>query len=441
MKQSSTVRYMFSSFGSNMVVGGSGFVVSLILARVLGPEGKGEITAIILWSTVLAYFFSFGFFEGNVYQAARNPQLSARLLANSLSMALAVIPAAVLVGWIGLPLFLHSNSNSAVLFAGRVGLLAIPLLLLQEFSNGLLRGWQLINQYNIVNILQKTLFLSGIVVAVLVFSLSLGTAVLIWVLSIVVSSASALVFSARANPLSLKGDWRALYGTFLYGLKSYPGLVSEWVNLRLGQVLIAALFAASSLGVYSVAVSLSESLWLAAFAVAAVVFPVASASGKREAEDLTARAARITLILLVGLAIPIFVFAPWIVEVLLGSQFHESIGLLRILLPGAVAFGVGRVIASGLKATNRPLRASMAQMSALVTAAVLTPVLILTFGILGVAVASSVGYGVYFAMNSYYFLVDSPISVRELAVLSLGDIRALKDSFISFAVVKSGRYK
>ena len=55
--ETKVTRHIFSSFIANFIVGGSGFLLSIIFARVLGPEGKGYITAIILWPTVLVSIF------------------------------------------------------------------------------------------------------------------------------------------------------------------------------------------------------------------------------------------------------------------------------------------------------------------------------------------------------------------------------------------------
>ena len=429
---SRTVRYIFSTFGTNIVVGGSGFVISLILARVLGPTGKGQITAIILLPMVLSALFAFGFMQGNVYQGAKNPKETSKLITNSIFMVIAVAPLALIAGWYSLPLFLHTR-NATTLIAGRVALLAIPLLLFQGFINGLLRGWQKIDQFNLVTIIRKLTFLLFLAALVLFFNTSLTLIALTWIIAISLSSFLAFGFALKGNSYKFLGDKRLIYKTISYGLKSYLGSLSSWGNLRIDQLLIAALFTASSLGIYSVAVTMSESLWLAAFAVAAVVFPVASGLTESEADKLTAKASRVTFSLLMAVAVPLFILAPQVTILLFGKQFQRSALLLRILLPGTVAFGVGKVLTSGLMGTNQPFKFSIAQMVALISTIIFAPPLIFFYGAIGAAVASNIAYGLFLITGIYYFLKSSRLSLREISLVGKSDLLALKDTVRSLA--------
>lgn len=418
---------MLTSFGSNIVLGGSSFIISLILARVLGPEGKGLITALILWPTLLFYVCSFGFDESNLYQAAQDQGAGSTLIANSLLMLAIVTPLALAVGLIGLPLFVHSENATWRVDIGRVALLGIPLLVFQGFASGLLRGWQRIDQFNIVVIVGRAYYLLAIVFAVFFFSLSVRTTLLIWVSSLLISSSIAFIFLLRTRAISLKVDRNLLEKTLAYGIRTYPGVVGEWINMRLGQLLVAAMLSAAALGIYSIAVMVSESLWLASYAMAAVVFPVASSRSAEDAAELTARAARVAVALLLAGAVLLFVFSAQLIAFLVGSLFAEAIPLLRFLVPGAVLSGIGRVVSAGLKGTNRPLEASRAQVLGLLSALVVTPPLVFGYGLVGAVVASNIGYSVYFAANTYFFVKGSDISLSKLYILRKGDLLGLKN--------------
>ena len=421
-------RYVFSTFISNLVVGGSGFILSIIIARALGPEGKGYITAIILWPTVLASICSFGYAHANIYQAANHRIDASKLVTNSFLMFFIIAPFAVLIGWLGLPLFFKST-NAALLQASRISLIAIPILLLQSFMYGLLRGWQKMDHFNFLKILDKVVLLLMLFALILFQNIALKEITIAWILISLSITTISVIFVFRNQTIKLSGDKRLFIDTVKYGLKSYLGSISEWGNLRLDQLIMAALFTAASLGIYSVAVTVTESLLLVAFAFSMVVFPVTSALSEKDAANLTAKASRITLFVLLGVAIIIFLIAPKLVVLLFGPKFVDVILLTKILLPGVIAFGVGRVVVSGLMGINQPLKASITQISALVATIMFAPPLIIFYGAIGAAIASNVAYGVYLLAGLVYFNKYNQLSYKDVLIVRKSDFDLVKKIF------------
>ena len=422
--QPRATRYIFSTFITNLILGGSGFILSVIFARTLGPEGKGYITAIILWPTVLVSFCSFGYMHANIYQAANNRLSASKLVTNSFYMFLAVTPFALAIGWLGLPIFFKS-SNIVFLQASKIGLFAIPVLLLQGFMFGLLRGWQNIDHFNFLKAMEKAVFLLALIVLVIFRDVSLKFITLAWIVILMLTTFTALSLVFKGKMIKFIGDKKLFIKTIKYGLKSYLGSISEWGNLRLDQLLMAVLFTASGLGIYSVAVTMTESLWLLAFAFSAVVFPTTSAMSEDDAVRLTAKASRVAFLMLSGLGIVIFLVAPNLVSFLFGPKFVASELLIKILLPGGIAFGVGRIITSGLMGINQPLKASIVQVSALVTTVLLAPPLIIAYGAIGAAIASNIAYGIYFLTGLYYFLKNSGLSLKDVLLVRKSDFAVI----------------
>ncbi len=65
-------------------------VSSVFLSRAFGPNGRGEVTAVLLWPLMFLYLFSFGLPDTVVYFAAAHGEDIGKALANSL-IATAVI--------------------------------------------------------------------------------------------------------------------------------------------------------------------------------------------------------------------------------------------------------------------------------------------------------------------------------------------------------------
>lgn len=431
--QTRVTRYIFSTFITNLILGGSGFILAVIFARVLGPEGKGYITAIILWPTVLASIFSFGYVHANTYQAANNRLSGSKLVTNSFIMFLAVTPLALIIGWLGLPIFFKST-NIALLQASKIGLLAIPLLLLQGFLSGLLVGWNKIDHRNILRIIEKVGLLLVILGLIFLQNISLKVFVVALIIICLMTTIVALYFVLRSQVTKFIGDRKLFSQTIKYGLKSYLGSIGEWGNLRLDQLMMAALFTASSLGIYSVAVTITEALWLLAFAVSMVVFPATSALSEDDAVQLTAKASRVTFFMLLGLGVFIFLIAPKLVSFVFGPKFIAAGTLIKVLLPGGIAFGLGRVIASGLMGINQPSKASISQITALVSTIFFAPPLIIFYGAIGAAIASDIAYGTYLSIALYYFLKKSRLSLKDVFIVRRSDFDVIQKKLQTFTI-------
>ena len=68
------------------MIGGNAalFVGVLIIARVLGPGGRGSVAFLTVLAQVAGYLAPFGVTEGTFYFVARKPEARPKLLANLL---------------------------------------------------------------------------------------------------------------------------------------------------------------------------------------------------------------------------------------------------------------------------------------------------------------------------------------------------------------------
>ena len=74
------VRTLLTSFG----IAGLGLVNSVLLSRWLGPAGRGEVAAAILWPTLLVYLGSMGLIGAILYFAALPDSKPRAIFANGL---------------------------------------------------------------------------------------------------------------------------------------------------------------------------------------------------------------------------------------------------------------------------------------------------------------------------------------------------------------------
>ena len=78
-----------------------------------------------------------------------------------------------------------------------------------------------------------------------------------------------------------------------YGLRDYPGCVADFTTLRLDQLMLGGVASSAAIGLYVIAVRLSEVTTYVAEALAGALMPeVARAPAGDQAESLLARTLR-----------------------------------------------------------------------------------------------------------------------------------------------------
>src|SRR6266516_4367570 len=127
-------------------------VTGILLARALGPHGRGELTAILLWPLVLATIGSLGVSDSVTFHAARGTSGVGTLVATS--GLLAVVQSVLLVG-IGafvVPEALSGYGPGSV-HLSILFLAVIPLNLATLYLMGILNGLQRYGSFHTLRVL------------------------------------------------------------------------------------------------------------------------------------------------------------------------------------------------------------------------------------------------------------------------------------------------
>lgn len=178
-------------------------------------------------------------------------------------------------------------------------------------------------------------------------------------------------------------------------------------------------------GYYRAALLVAEFVWFAPFALQMTLLQSTSelwAAGRREqVSKLAGTVTRYTVILTVLLVIGLAVLADSFVTVYFGSAFAQASPIVLVLLPGAFGFAVARPIYA-ISQGNGDLKGPLvATGTAAILNLLLNLLLIPRFGMVGAAVATSIGYG---AMLLFHVLAARQLGVYPLADLRLGKLVA-----------------
>ncbi|OLB81562.1 MAG: hypothetical protein AUI15_39720 [Actinobacteria bacterium 13_2_20CM_2_66_6] len=398
---------------------------NIILARSLGPEGRGIYAVAVMTSAIISLLAQLGVGPANVYHLSKKLIDLDELIGHSTSLALLLGTSCFLIV-LG---SVVATGSSKVLGVGStfvvVATAAVPFMLLTAFMQSLLQGGQRFVHFNVVILIQYAAPTFTLITMLLIFRDRTLGAVTSWTVSSAVTALCATYSVVPLTRLSLRLHRATLRSLLRFGLISYLGNVTSFVNYRFDVLIVNLFSGARQVGLYSVGTALAEVVWFITNAAAVVLAPRVASADASEADRLTEAVARVVGLLTVSAAILLAIFAPLIVVLFFGSAFAESAWAVWLLLPGIVTFSISRILSMYLLGRNR-LKVDLAAASVgLVVTLALDFALIPHFGFRGAAVASSIAYTSAMLVNLTWVVRHSTITPVSLLVARPRDARLL----------------
>ena len=403
-----------------------------ILARVLGPTGRGEWAAVLLWPTLIAAVGSLGVSEAVIYLTA-SMRGRERVVLGSALLTVLIQSTILSAAWFVASSFVLKHYGPETVHLAQYMVWTIPLALVSMVLSGALLGSLDIRAYNRVRLGGTALMTLGLVMLLGLRQTSLTAIVVVHLtVSVMVVSYSVILLS-RIGGLGCRPDLKVAGQLLSYGIRSHVGTVSNVANERADQALISVALPAAYLGLYSVAVTLPGAVSSIGGSLAAIALPgVASTSAEPDKRLRLAQLVRATLFLSVLAAGALLPLAAPIIELFFGRAFLPAAPVAQVLLFASILFGVNRVISAGVRAFNRPFSAGAGDTLAAGVTVVSLALLVPTIGIMGAAVASLLAYSANLGYN-LWICTRLGMSVRELLVPTSTDVSWLRRNLRRFS--------
>lgn len=390
-------RDISTTFGTQVALVAVSLACSIVLARVLGPAGRGVYATVVTIGEVAVVIGALGISKAAVYFVASGSLDDGRLrrhafwfaLVNGLliSAALVAIALTVAEGWFpGIP-------RAALLAIVPFGVFA----LLRGVWESFLRGEQRIATLNAVAVCFSICFLIVVLALALSGDLSATAAIAarVCVAGAVVVALLCLVRRARSGIGWPRFDRETTRTLVAYGIPFGVVAIVQTASYRLDILFLQGLEGSTAVGTYSIAVGTGELLRYLPFAIGFVLLPrVAASRDSARAASETAKLARWTVLLTTLGALVLGAVAVPLIPIVYGEAFAGAVAPLGILLVGLVA-SVWYQVLSGYLSGRGHIRALLgATLVGLALNVSLNLVLIPRLGIAGAAAASAVSYTV-----------------------------------------------
>jgi O-antigen/teichoic acid export membrane protein len=409
----STKRAVAVNFMGNLAAPLVGFISAPIMAHGLGVDARGTVSAAVAPLTLAASMFTLGLPDALTFFLARYPHLKRKALgqASWISIAAGAI-AMVLIALLASTLSGGRPELSRLIVVATIAL--IPTLILQSIRGAAAAQlkWRAIAVDSFIGALSRLLALILLLATghldVFTTMVTLAASPLLGLLVYIPWRPAPLQTTLPVTPSNGAEEVgaRKLLG---FAMQVWLGSVMGVLLSSLDQTLMTPLSSTAELGIYAVAVTVSQTSTVFNQAVARVI--MASESSEPNAQRI-AFAARVTALITLLISGVTAVGSIPLLPILFGREFAPAVPVLAVLLLALLAGSPGSVAGSGLGAFGRPILRSVSIGIGFVANVVAIFAFVPQHGAMGAAAATVVGSVVAGGFNIVWLsrMTDVPMT-------------------------------
>ncbi len=391
-------RNVFESYGTRVLVVAVTFATAVVIARELGPSGRGFYAVAAAVGAIGVQFSNLGLHLSNTYYVAKDRALLPALIGNTLAVVFVAGVVTVLTG-VGLVFWQKLSPVHGTLLI--LALASVPVGLAYLLTQGLLLGVNEVRAYNQIECGSKLLVLALICIPALVH---LGTVELFFgltLLSVLLGFLWALLRLRRVSmePFELSLTvFRQSIGT---GINAYVILFFGFLVLRIDLLMVKYMLGATEAGYYSISQVLAENTMMFPVVLGSLLFPKLSAlKGREEKLQLANKAVLATAALMLPAVVIGALAAGPIISIAFGRSFLPAVAPFVWLMPGTYFLGIETVMVQLLNSEGFPPIIVAAWIADTVVNVAVNFWAIPRYGITGASIVSSVCYFLIFLLVS-----------------------------------------
>jgi polysaccharide transporter, PST family len=233
--------------------------------------------------------------------------------------------------------------------------------------------------------------------------------VLIVLLDSIIASIFLVIFYQKKGLISIL-KWKARINTMKELLKdSWPLILSGLavsIYMRIDQIMIGNMIGDTELGIYSVAVKLSESWYFIPMVITASVFPAILHARKKSKKLYHQRLQKLydfSTWFTIIISLIVTLLSPFIINILFGNEYSGASTVLSIHIWAGIFVFMGVVNSKYLIPENLVKLSLYRTLIGAITNILLNIILISSYGIIGAAIATLLSYGLQAYISLLFF--------------------------------------
>ncbi len=391
--------------GERIAAMGVGFLVTVLLARYLGPKNFGVYSYAISLTTLFASAGHMGLSGLVVREIVKKPNEQSLILGTTFSLKLFGMVLGYIVLIVYALLFEDTGSTGFVVLA-----IAGTALLFKPFD--VIDFWfQASTQarYIATARLSALLISSATKVGLALFGFGVAYMVAANVLQTILAAVALILLYSLSTTFKLSHwsvDWHKAKELFGQGWVVYLGSIFAVIYLKVDQVMLRWLLGPESVGVYAVAVQLSEAWYFLPTAIVASFFPMLIKLREKNKVMFNRRLQQLfDLLFMIALivAIAVTIFADALVGLFFGTAYADSASVLVIHIWAALFIFMRAAFSKWILIENALMFSLITQGAGAFLNVALNFWLIPIYGVRGAAAATLISYSVasFFSLVAY----------------------------------------
>lgn len=416
-------REIASVFGYRILLAGTAFGTDILIARFLGPEGKGFYSLLYITPIIISSLGGLGLdyslnFLGHKFKDKIIQIYNSSIIIIIVSSATLLIVYFLFEREINSYLFNAIPSNFEYIITYAVFL--IPVELIFNITGMLTMVYQKPVIFAKMRFLRRFVLLLGALSLFLIINLELRLIVLI--IFQISAILLAIIYALYSVGFKFSNDFFSYRKTFQYGIVAYPGRIAERIQSRVDILLLGIFSTGDSVGLYSIALGIIEIIFWFSSSVSTVLFSKKFNSNN----GIHLKIFRIMVPFSIAMVLIIALFSYFLIPIIYGKDFSKSTQLLLYLVPGVVFFSLVQAISPYLVQKNLSSIISVGQSIGLSSKIVLGVLLIPSYNLMGVAIGYSVSYGLTLSFILIWCIFKENRSISDFILINKDDVLFIK---------------
>ncbi len=414
-------------FSTNFSVLLLSLITGVITSRILGPNGKGIYTAILVVPLMIRSLCDLGLRQATMFYLGKKAYDEKRyigsvfglyILTSTLSISITLALYSLLYN----PAYTPANITLA--------LLTLPINLLLSYTGGVFLGKDLIAKFNRQRWIPAVFGLLGVILFVWIFRWGVWGALL----ALVVSRLIVLFFNLGyvykeygwINPVF---DFRIISSIVKLGIIYGISLFVIQLNYKVNIILLERLSSADQIGFFSVGSNIANLLWQLPAALSVVILSKSATTASDDQQRLSGnvlKLLRLTLLAGIAAGAVLYFVIPFLLPFVYGKEFVPSVSVVQTILPGVIIMIVFKVLNSRLAGLGKPYYALFVFGPTLLLNIVLDIIFIPKYHAVGAAMVSNVCWLLSTCVFIVVFSRKTGFSLKEMFTVKKTDFNFLR---------------
>jgi O-antigen/teichoic acid export membrane protein len=406
-------RQFIETYAANILLKAFTLAQSIILARLLGPEMRGEYAAIILWPTIIANIGNLGTGLATTRATAASRDDVGPVARTSILISILLSVITTSIGLTVLPMLIPNTNTTITELAYIYMFFAVPALIISANLAGIDQGQGDFFRLNLFRVLQ-----SPINVLFLIALIALAATDLVYCLWALIASIWITTLGRFFLVLRDHSIWGSIYAP-LKLLRN--GLPFALVN-TLGQfmhrgdrILLLWLLSERDLGLYAVAYSVASIIANLAQSMGLVTLTITAQEKVGEGFGRVSKIFRGSVIISVAVGLIQVIAIYLLLPIVYGQEYADARIISVILAWGIIFTGFTSILGQGMRGQGKPMSGIPPNLAGFTVMVLISLALSPTLGVIGVAI----GFVIAQAIRTFGWIL---MTVRHYNDASISDM-------------------